>query len=410
MTGCIAETMNEAVGLNNQFTGANRYDAAGNTTSNGAYVFDAENRITSGGGLTFQYDGDGNRVWKTGTTNELYWRGTGADALAESDAAGNLTSEYIFFGGKRVARFDIPNSSVHYYISDHLGSATVIGSASGAVEREEMYYPYGGERWTNGSDPNHYKFTGKERDAESGLDNFGARYFASTMGRFLTPDWSALPAAVPYADLSNPQSLNRYSYVQNNPTTTIDADGHLTISEDGWGHKKPGQQEPLSTGENPYEDNDNREAQNNSDPTTPPPPPTPKPPALVEYNGHIVTDPNVKKALSEISVYTGSSTVNVISGDRNFVPTGGAKNSAHLTGQAADFHIVGMKDSKADAALKGSGSPIKTGFRLIQHGPNTITQGAHLHLDSRNQAGQPTVFMHEGMTPKQSGVYSHDED
>ena len=98
------------------------------------------------------------------------------------------------------------------------------------------------------------------------------------------------------------------------------------------------------------------------------------------------------------------------SGDRNFVPTGGAKISAHLTGQAADFHIVGMKDSKADAALKGSGSPIGTGFRLIQHGPNTITQGAQLHLDSRNQAGQPTVFMHEGMTPKQTGVYSHDQD
>jgi RHS repeat-associated protein len=62
-----------------------------------------------------------------------------------------------------------------------------------------------------------YKFTGKERDAESGLDMFGARYYASTMGRFMIPDWSSKPAAVPFADPANPQSLNLYSYVTNNP-------------------------------------------------------------------------------------------------------------------------------------------------------------------------------------------------
>ena len=71
-----------------------------------------------------------------------------------------------------------------------------------------------------------YKFTGKERDAESGLDNFGARFDASSLGRFMTPDWAAKPTAVPYAHYGNPQSLNLYSYVNNNPTTTGDRDGH----------------------------------------------------------------------------------------------------------------------------------------------------------------------------------------
>lgn len=47
-----------------------------------------------------------------------------------------------------------------------------------------------------------YKFTGKERDSESGLDNFGARYYGLTMGRFVTPDWSEEPK--PYADLRDP--------------------------------------------------------------------------------------------------------------------------------------------------------------------------------------------------------------
>jgi RHS repeat-associated protein len=60
-------------------------------------------------------------------------------------------------------------------------------------------------------------FTGKERDTESGNDYFGARYYASSMGRFMSPDWSAKEDPVPYAQLDDPQSLNLYSYVRNNP-------------------------------------------------------------------------------------------------------------------------------------------------------------------------------------------------
>jgi RHS repeat-associated protein len=55
---------------------------------------------------------------------------------------------------------------------------------------------------------------------------FGARYYGSSLGRFMTPDWAAKPIAVPYAHYGNPQSLNLYSYVQNNPTTVGDPDGH----------------------------------------------------------------------------------------------------------------------------------------------------------------------------------------
>jgi RHS repeat-associated protein len=68
--------------------------------------------------------------------------------------------------------------------------------------------------------------TGKERDSESGLDMFGARYYTSSMGRFMTPDWANKAIAIPYADLGNPQSLNLYAYVNNNPTTVRDPDGH----------------------------------------------------------------------------------------------------------------------------------------------------------------------------------------
>ena len=68
------------------------------------------------------------------------------------------------------------------------------------------------------------KFTGKERDAESGLDYFGARHFSSAMGRFLSPD----PLA---GHLINPQSLNRYTYVLNNPLVNTDPTG-MYVCED----------------------------------------------------------------------------------------------------------------------------------------------------------------------------------
>ena len=71
--------------------------------------------------------------------------------------------------------------------------------------------------------------TGKERDSETGLDYFGARFYGSNMGRFLTPDWSAAPMPVPYADLNDPQSLNLYGYVRNNPINRTDPNGHWCI-------------------------------------------------------------------------------------------------------------------------------------------------------------------------------------
>jgi RHS repeat-associated protein len=74
--------------------------------------------------------------------------------------------------------------------------------------------------------PTEHHFTGKERDTESGNDYFEARYYSSNMGRFMSPDWSAQEEPVPYADLDDPQSLNLYAYVRNNPLDRTDPDGH----------------------------------------------------------------------------------------------------------------------------------------------------------------------------------------
>jgi RHS repeat-associated protein len=215
----------------NQLPSAFSYDAAGNTLSDprgNALTYDSENRIATDAGVTYTYDGDGERVQKSSGT--LYWGGgSGDDALAESDLSGNISAEYIFFNGQRVARVDRPSLKVHYFVDDQLGSSrllvTPLTASTATVEEDLDYTPYG--IVANGTAVDHYEFNGKERDAESNLDEFGARYYASPFGRFMTPDWAAKPTDVPYANFGNPQSLNLYSYVQNNPTTVGDPDGHV---------------------------------------------------------------------------------------------------------------------------------------------------------------------------------------
>jgi len=211
--------------VNNRLTGFG-YDAAGNMTSNGTatYTYDAENRLVATAGWTYVYDGDGRRVKKSNSASNgtLYWTGVGGDSLLESSLNGSGTEEYVFFNGRRIARRDASTGAVHYYFSDHLGSASVIASATAAIQEESDYYPYGGEIAITNNDPNIYKFTGKERDSETGIDNFTARYFGSSMGRAMSPDDGT------DHNSANPQSLNRYSYVHNNPLRFTDPFGHST--------------------------------------------------------------------------------------------------------------------------------------------------------------------------------------
>ena len=226
VTKCSAEGMNRASLVNNQLSGYS-YDAAGNMTNDGifTYTFDQENRLLGANGYNYTYDADGNRVEKSnGAAGTLYWYMT-TGVVAETDLSGNNPHEYIFFDGERVARRD-SNGLAYYYFADHLNTASVITDSAGTIRSESDFYPWGGELQIYNNFNNTYKFTGKERDSETGLDYFGARYYSSALGRFMTPDWSAKPVPVPYADLADPQSLNQYSYVRNIPTSKIDADGH----------------------------------------------------------------------------------------------------------------------------------------------------------------------------------------
>jgi len=117
-----------------------------------------------------------------------------------------------------------PNTGagVFYYLSDVLGSSRIVTDASGVVCNESDFYPYGGERVVTTTLTDHYKFTGKERDGESGLDNFGARYDSSWMGRFMSPDPENMSG---FDHMDDPQGWNGYAYARNNPLVYVDPDG-----------------------------------------------------------------------------------------------------------------------------------------------------------------------------------------
>jgi RHS repeat-associated protein len=121
----------------------------------------------------------------------------------------------------------------NWLVADQLGTPRMMVNRSGSlasVKRhdylpfgEELYVGTGGRTWGQGytGDSVRQKFTGYERDAESGLDYAHARYYANAQGRFSSPD----PF---FGSIGNPQTLNRYAYVRNNPTNLVDPSGLIT--------------------------------------------------------------------------------------------------------------------------------------------------------------------------------------
>jgi RHS repeat-associated protein len=219
------------------------YDAAGNLLNDGTttYTYDSENRIISAtnstsGTSTYQYDADGRRIRKTtvagGTVDFLY--DLSGREITQVTSTGSWTRGEVYAGGRHLATYSGGTGGTTYFsFTDWLGTERARSIPGATTPCETITsLPFGDGQTITGScgDPSPMHFTGKERDSESGLDNFGARYDSSQYGRFMSPTWSAKPVSVPYAVFSNPQSLNLYAYVQNNPVTNKDADGHWCIA------------------------------------------------------------------------------------------------------------------------------------------------------------------------------------
>jgi RHS repeat-associated protein len=162
----------------------------------------------------FTYDGDGGRVKQVtaaGTTTYL-------GETYEKDATGK-TTKYVFAGSLRIAAKD-STGTLRFYHGDHLGSSHVITDGTGQLVELTEHTPYGSLSRTEGSYDSPFKFTGQRQDPGTGLILFPARAYDPELGRFLQAD--------PFVqDPSDPQTLNRYAYVRNNPINLVDPTGHF---------------------------------------------------------------------------------------------------------------------------------------------------------------------------------------
>ncbi len=207
--------------VTNRITGPGfSYDANGNMTADGlnSLTYDAENRVVSlnGGATTHSYDGNGLRVKKIAGSTTTVYIFSGTNVIAEyvnGAAPASPSREYIHSGGQLLATLE--GGTTTYHQRDHL-SVRVTTDAAGTKIGEGGHYPFGdAQAWYETGTTTKWKFTSYERDGESLNDYAMARYYANRLGRFHSPDLLASPIA-------DPQSLNRYAYVGNDPVNFVD--------------------------------------------------------------------------------------------------------------------------------------------------------------------------------------------
>ncbi len=199
------------------------YDPNGNMVNrNGSawvYSYDYENRLTKvvHSGTTVQlnfYDGDGNRIKKTETDTTVYSY-QGLNILYEKDTTTGTVTKHFYANGMQVAK--MVGVSTYYLHQDGLGSTRLTMTSTVTVSFSTNYIPYGPNYGTTGSEV--FQYTGKPFDSPTGFYYEGARYYDSSVGRFVTQD-SVTGRG------EDPQSLNRYIYARDNPMRLIDVGGH----------------------------------------------------------------------------------------------------------------------------------------------------------------------------------------
>lgn len=196
-------------------------DAKGNLTARGTdtFAFDQANRLISatvlGSTETYVYDGNDTRFSrKVGANPAVRQISDIAPGLPVTISDGTRKTVY----GHGVA-YAVTGTAVEVYHTDGLGSVRALTNTTGSVIATYRTDEWGVATATTGSSTQPLSFTGEPRDA-TGLTYLRARYYDPSLGRFLSRDtWLGAP--------SEPQTLNHYTYANNNPTTLTDPSGHF---------------------------------------------------------------------------------------------------------------------------------------------------------------------------------------
>jgi RHS repeat-associated protein len=175
-------------------------------------------------------------AWFFDAENQRWRSQIGGELNLPSDLPEFLSpSEALFIHAPAPANLQAPEPTlaIRHYHQDHLGSSSYVSDAQGNVVEESAFYPFGALRTNHRplSEGDPYGFTQKEKDRESGLNYFEARYQFASLGRFLTVDpflAGVGSIAVPLMEKLRfmPQRLNPYAYVLNNPLKFNDPSGN----------------------------------------------------------------------------------------------------------------------------------------------------------------------------------------
>ncbi len=223
----------------------NTYDNNGNlaTAEGRTYTWDVENHLTGLSGdvtKSFAYDGDG--VLRTSTVGGVTTRVIAADYRVNASTG----EAFVFyrFGGRRVAWSD--NSALRYLLAEHLTSSQAEAGQTGTELGQRRYYPFGSDRAVAGASdlmveersPGQRRPANGNGNSRREMYSYGARWYLPGVGLLTQPD-TVMP------NPKKPQSLNRYSYVLNNPLRYADPTGHQEDEEPPYEESEPPYEEPF---------------------------------------------------------------------------------------------------------------------------------------------------------------------
>ncbi len=210
------------------------YDANGNQTvktQNGhtlTFVYDVRDRLVrvSQDATTlgqFRYDHAGMRIQKEGDQGVVRYTYDDGSVLIQTDDTGTTLAKYDY-GPDRLLSLEQATEGEQFYHFDALGSVVNLSKPDGSLQARYQYDAWGNERSSTGSSWNRFAFTGHEKDEETGLYYFKARFYDPQVGRFINQD-------AYLGEANTPPSLHRYLYAYANPTVYIDLTGYASEEE-----------------------------------------------------------------------------------------------------------------------------------------------------------------------------------
>jgi RHS repeat-associated protein len=206
------------------------YDNNGNLltktvgTSVTSYGWDFENRLTSvmlpgtGGTVTFKYDPFGRRIYKSSSSGTSIYAYDGDNQVEETDANGNPVARYVQGLGIDEPLVILRAGVTSYYHEDGLGSVNALSQINGSYDEIYKYDSFGVRLSYDGNVINPFQYTAREFDMETSLLYYRARYYDTSVGRFISED--------PVRYLGGP---NFYAYAQNNTPGLADPLGLFPV-------------------------------------------------------------------------------------------------------------------------------------------------------------------------------------